>query len=157
METQCSPVIGGDSVLTCDWWTALLVRRMRRRWWRCWTGTAGRTGRRRWSWHWSTSTLTGADTAGPRNILQCPQLLYISNVVFSNEICSKYVVNGGKKSQICNIHSFIHHKFYMPKICLNKHQLCHVGAKKNKCILFKDNQCQLEFVRDFQSINLPIW
>ena len=42
------------------------------------------------------------------------------NVVFLNEICSKYVVNWGEKTKICSIHSFIHHKFYMPKKCLNK-------------------------------------
>ena len=52
-----------------------------------------------------------------------PMLLHkcSKNVVSLNEICSKYVVNLGKKCQICSIHSFIHHKFYMPKKCPNKH------------------------------------
>ena len=69
------------------------------------------------------SLLKDTHYASVHNYSTYPMLLHkcSKNVVFSNKICSKYVVNWGKKSQICSIHSFIHHKFYMPKKCLNKH------------------------------------
>ena len=46
-------------------------------------------------------------------LFQCPQLLYISNVVFLNEICSKYLVNWGTQSKICSIHLFIHEQMLL--------------------------------------------
>ena len=74
------------------------------------------------SQHYYTAT-TSPIYVSVHNYSTYPMLLHkcSKNVVFLNEICSKYVVNWGKKSKICSIYSFIHHKFYMSKKCPNKH------------------------------------